>query len=86
MINQKLILPTSSKNKSLWETKYGRNEAYGRFVLIRYKVNGPELVTFIKVRIHGCLGFPALPFQKFTWKYFGSAVTETIWLGNVLVT
>lgn len=78
MINQKLIFPTTSKNKSLWQTKYGLNEAYGWFVLIRYKVNVPAIVTFIKVRTCGCSGFPALPFSKIIWKYFGSAVAETI--------
>lgn len=62
VINQKLIFPATSKNESLWQTKYGLNEAYRWFVLIRYKVNVPAIVTFIKVRTRGCLDFPALPF------------------------
>lgn len=64
MINQKLIFPSTSKNKSLWQIQYGLNEAYGWFVLIRYKVNVPAIVTFIKVRTCGSSGFPTVPFKE----------------------
>lgn len=90
MINQKLIFSAISKNKSLWQTKYGLNEAYGWFVLIRYKVNVPAIVTFIKVRTCGCSSFSRIALLKnhlkifsvccrwdnMAWQYIGNLISS----------